>query len=110
MNEWKMIEYCWASIYIYVWYIVDNIWWLCLLEEILLEMKYSWRAYNIEYLVFTKILLDISSSKADELSVHVGFYDTLIVLLLVWIKLSWYTSSSELSSLTNVSFDRSNIF
>ena len=110
MTEWKTIEYFWASIYIYVWYIVDNIWWLSLLEEILLEMKYSWRAYKIEYLVFTKILLDISSSKADELSVHVGFYDTLIVLLLVWIKLSWYTSNSELSSLTNVSFDRSNIF
>ena len=78
-----------------VWYFVDTIWWLCLLlEEMLFEMKHSWRVCNAWYLVLIKILFDISSNKAHELLVHVGFNDTFVVLLyglLSWMKLNLYT-------------------
>lgn len=49
------------------------------------------------------ILFDISSNKAEELLIHVGFANTIAMLLyglLGWIKLRWYISDSELFSLT----------
>ena len=45
-------------------------------------------------ILLIKILFDISSNKAHELLVHVGFNDTFVVLLyglLSWMKLNLYT-------------------